>query len=143
VTDINVVVDAGGRVEVRLGPESRLLRERLGTTAWVALEALVLAATPDGSGGVTVAGSARDLASKLGIGKDRAAAALAVLRDAGLLVRVTSSAGRSGQFVAHRYEIRLPVSCQTDTVRSAGRGDRAGVARRVAQDGARLFEVDS
>ena len=92
---------------------------------------------------MAVATSARDLAGKLGIGKDRAAAALAVLRDAGLLVQVASSAGRSGRFVAHRYEIRLPVSRQTDAVRSSGRGDQAGDARRVARDRARLFEVES
>ena len=85
MTDVMVVIGTDGQVELRLGPESGLLRERLGMTAWVALEALV---RPDGRGGVAVATSARDLAGKLGIGKDRAAAALAVLRDAGMLVRV-------------------------------------------------------
>ena len=112
-------------------------------TAWVALEALAFAAVPDTRGGLAVATSARDLATKLGIGKDRAAAALAVLRDAGLLVPVASKAGRSGRFVEHRYEIRLPVSRHTDTVRSSGRGDQAGDVRRVAGDRARLFEVES
>lgn len=143
MTDVAVVVDPGGRVELRLGPESHLLRERIGMTAWVALEALVLAAEPESNGAVTVGASARALAGKLGIGKDRAAAALSVLRDAGLLIEVVPSAGRSGRFVAHRYEIRLPVSLQTDTVRSVGREDRAGDARRVTRDRARLFEVES
>jgi hypothetical protein len=138
-----VVVGAGGRVELRLAPESGLLRERLGMTAWVALEALVLAAEPDSRGGVTVAASARDLARRIGIGKDRAAAALAVLRGAGLLVPVASSAGRSGRFVAHRYEIRLPVSSMADEGRSVRRESRPSEVRRVARDGARLFEVES
>ena len=138
-----VVVAIDGQVELRVRPESRLLRERLGMTAWVALEALVLAAEPDGCGGVTVAASARDLARRLGVGKDRAAAALSVLRNAGLLVSIPSSAGRSGRFVAHRYEIRLPVSVTTDAVRSAGRGDRTGVVRRSALENTRLFEVES
>ena len=143
MTDVAVVVGAGGRFELRLGPESRLLRERLGMTAWVALEALVLAADPESSGAVTVAASARALAGELGIGKDRAAAALAVLRDAGLLVHVASNMARSGRFVAHRYEIRLPVSRAADAVQSVDRDSRTGDARRVARDRARLFEVES
>lgn len=137
------VVGARGRLELRLGPESGLTRERLGLTAWVALEALALAAAPDSRGGIVVATSARDLATKLGIGKDRAAAALAVLRDAGLLVPIASSTGRSGRFVANRYEIRLPVSRETDAVPSAGRAEGAGDVRRGARDRARLFEVES
>ena len=143
MTDVMVVVAIDGQVELRVRPESRLLRERLGMTAWVALEALVLAAEPDGCGGVTVAASARDLARRLGVGKDRAAAALSVLRNAGLLVSIPSSAGRSGRFVAHRYEIRLPLSCQTDAVRPSGRGAQASEATRVTRDRARLFEVES
>lgn len=138
-----VVVAADGHVELRLAPESRLLRERLGMTAWVALEALVLAAAPDGRGGVTVGASARDLAARLGIGKDRAAAALAVLRDADLLVLIPSSAGQSGRFVAHRYEIRLSVSRAADPARSVGRDSRPSEMRRVERDDARLFETDS
>jgi hypothetical protein len=134
-----VVVGAGGHLELRLGPESGLMRERLGMSAWVALETLVLAAVPDGRGGIVAATSARDLAGKLGIGKDRAAAALAVLRDAGLLVQVAPSAGRSGRFVAHRYEIRLPVSRAADTAPAS----RPSEVRRVAPDSARLFEIDS
>jgi hypothetical protein len=143
VTDVVIVITPERRVELRLGPESGLTRERLGMTAWVALEALVLAATPDSRGAVVVATSARDLGGRLGIGKDRAAAALAVLRDAGLLVPAAPNAGRSGRFVAHRYEIRLPVSRPTDAVRSVGRGDRAGDVRRAVRERARLFEVGS
>jgi hypothetical protein len=143
VTDLVVVIAAQGHMELHLGSESGLLRERLGMTAWVALEALVLAAAPDGRGGVTVAASARDLAARLGIGKDRAAAALAVLRDAGLLVPVASSVGRSGRFVAHRYEIHVPVSVTADAERSVARESRPSGVRRVVHDGARLFEVES
>ena len=133
MTGLIIVIDAGGQIELRLGPESRLLRERLGMTAWVALEALVLAAARDGRGRLAAATSARDLATKLGVGKDRAAAALAVLRESGLLVPIASSTGRSGRFVAHRYEIRLPVSRETDAVRSAGRAEGVGDARRGAR----------
>jgi hypothetical protein len=143
MTDLIVMIGTDGQVELRLGPESRLLRERLGMTAWVALEALVLAAEPESSGGVTVAASARDLAGKLGIGKDRAAAALTVLRDAGLLVPVASIACGSGRFAAHRYVIRLPVSREADAVRAADRGYQADDVRRIVPDRARLFEVES
>jgi len=138
-----VQVGSDGRVELRLGPESGLMRERLGTTAWVALEALVFAAAPDRRGGIVVATSARDLAGKLGIGKDRAAAALAVLRDAGLLVAVESSAGRSGRFVAHRYEITLPVSRPADTARQSDREGQVRPVRPAVRDGAQLFETES
>lgn len=143
MTGVTIVIGVGGHPELRLRSESRVLRERLGMTAWVALETLVLASDRDGPGRVTVAASARDLASKLGIGKDRAAVALAVLRDAGLLVRVETHAGRSARFVVHRYEIRLPVSRTADAVRRAGREGRTGEVRRIARDGARLFEIES
>jgi hypothetical protein len=143
VTDVIVVIAPDGHIELLLGRDSRLLRERLGMTAWVALEALVFTAEPDGRGGVTVAASSRDLAVRLGVGKDRAAAALAVLRDAGLLGRIERRAGRSARFVAHRYEIRLPVSRSADTARLIGHDRRRGEDRHGTHDGARLFEIES
>ena len=103
----------------------------------------VFASEIDGGGGVTVAASARDLAVRLGVGKDRAAAALAVLRDEGLLVRIEARASRSARFVAHRYDIRLPVSRPADTSRLAGHDGRRSDDRHGTRDGARLFEVES
>jgi hypothetical protein len=143
VTGLKIQIAIDGLVELRLGPECCSLRERLGMTAWVALEVLVLAGEVDGAGRLTVGASARGLAGRLGIGKDRAAGALAVLRDAGLLVRVESRAGRSARFVAHRYQVRLPVSRAADAVRLSGRAGRTGEVQRIARDAARLFEVES
>lgn len=143
MTGIAIAFGVDGHAELRLTPECLALREQLGLTGWVALEALVLAATLDATGAVTVAASARDLAGRLGIGKDRAAASLGMLRDAGLLVRTAPSAGRPSRFVAHRYEIRLPVSRAGDTARPTSRDGWARDARGVARDGTRLFDVES
>ena len=94
-------VGRSGHLELRLGPECRTLRKQLGMAAWIALEELALQARVERDGAATVAASARDLASRLDIGKDRAAAALATLRTAGVIVAVNGERDRSSRFVAH------------------------------------------
>lgn len=84
-------------------------RVAVGTTAWSVFEVLALAA--DEVDGVWVARSSiRDVASRLRIGKDRAAAAFAVLRHAGWIElrreRVAASARfASAMYVVHAVEV--------------------------------------
>jgi hypothetical protein len=59
--------------------------------------------------------NARDLARSLGIGKDRAAAALADLRRVGLIVAHVARDQRSARFARSRYQVRVLVSHDTDT----------------------------
>jgi hypothetical protein len=87
--------------------------------AWSVLE--VLALTGEDVGGRWVARTnARDLGSRLGIGKDRVAAALHTLRSAGLVVAHTNRDARSARFAASCYDVRLPVS-RVDDARESTR----------------------
>jgi hypothetical protein len=103
-----------GVVALELSAESESARRELGPVAWSVLETLALAGHEvDGQWMATT--NARDLARRLGIGKDRAAAALRTLRDAGLVVTTTSRDAKSARFAASSYEIHLPVSADADT----------------------------
>jgi hypothetical protein len=98
--------------------------------AWLALESLVLDATlVDGQ--LVVATSARHLARRLDIGKDRAAAALARLRDAALLCRLSAREDGSARFVAARYSLEVAVSSLEDTASTTLPTSRAGTTRRA------------
>ena len=112
---IVVAVNGNGTVELRVDPGSGEVRRELGVAAWSVLELLALGGASDGSGRWMVYSNARDLARSLGIGKDRAAAALAVLRGAGLIAAHVERDQRSARFARSRYEIRLPVSVSRDT----------------------------
>jgi len=84
-------------------------RLEVGTTAWSVFEVLALA-TETVDGALVVRSSIREVAARLGIGKDRAAAAFAVLRDAGWIElrreRVAASARfASAVYVVHAVEI--------------------------------------
>ncbi len=96
-----LLVGRSGHLELRLGQACRDLRKQLGLAAWIALEELVLEAVVERDGTLTVAASARDLAERLGIGKDRAAAALATLRTVRVIVAVNAERDRSSRFVSH------------------------------------------
>jgi hypothetical protein len=110
-----VVVDADGRVELRVDAGSAGVRRELGVAGWSVLELLALGGAVDDSGRWMTYGNARDLAGSLGIGKDRAAAALADLRRAGLVAAHVERDRRSARFARSRYEVRIPVSHDTDT----------------------------
>ena len=92
--------------------EAGELRRRLGPTAWVVFEELLLAST-----GPTIACcasvSVRSLASSSGLAKDTVARALVRLRAAGL-VAVTQSRSTGGVFAASNYELRIPLGIVLD-----------------------------
>ena len=110
-----VAVDGNGTVELRVDAGSVEVRRELGVAAWSVLELLALGGTVDDAGRWMTYSNARDLARSLGIGKDRAAAALADLRRAGLIAADVERDQRSARFARSRYEVRVPVSHDTDT----------------------------
>ena len=112
---IVVAVDGNGTVELRVDAGSAEARRELGVAAWSVLELLALGGAVDDAGRWMTYSNARDLAHSLGIGKDRAAAALADLRRAGLIAAHVERDQRSARFARSRYEVRIPVSHDTDT----------------------------
>ena len=114
-----VVVHGSGTVELRVDAGSIEVRRELGVVAWSVLEVLALGGAVNDAGRWMVYSNARDLAGSLGIGKDRAAAALADLRRVGLIVAHVERDQRSARFARSRYEVRIPVSHDTDTALSA------------------------
>jgi hypothetical protein len=143
MTAVRTIFAADGRVELLLGSESEQHRRRLGMTAWLTLQSLVFDATLLDDR-LVVATSARHVAARLGIGKDRGAAALTVLRDAGLLTRLATRDAPSARFVAARYTINLPVSSRADVASRAPASTTVASARR-SERGAldRLFEFET
>ena len=95
--------------ELTLDSASVEARRNLGVVAWSVLEVVALAGS-DEDGAWVATTNARDLAARLGVGKDRVAAALGVLRAAGLVVIHTSRDTSTSRFAASRYEVRIPVS---------------------------------
>ena len=110
-----VVGDGDGMVVLRVDGGSAEVRRELGVAAWSVLEVLALGGAADDAGRWMIYSNARDLAHSLGIGKDRAAAALADLRRAGLIAAHVERDQRSARFARSRYEVRVPVSHDTDT----------------------------
>ena len=110
-----VAVDCDGTVELRVDTRSAEVRRELGVAAWSVLEVLALGGAVDDAGRWMTFSNARDLARSLGIGKDRAAAALADLRRAALIAAHVERDQRSARFARSRYEVRIPVSHNTDT----------------------------
>jgi hypothetical protein len=103
------IVGHGDGVRLEIGSDSNAARRELGLVAWSVLELLALAGE-DVDGRWIAMSNAREIASRLGIGKDRAASALGTLREAGLVVAQTSRDASSSRFAAGCYEVRLPVS---------------------------------
>jgi hypothetical protein len=103
------------------------------------LETLALAGTFDDDGRWITLTNARDLGHRLGVGKDRAAAALVTLREAGLVVAHVGRAAGSARFAPSRYEVRVPVSCTADTAPHAVRTDTRSRRSRSTNDTATLF----
>ena len=107
-TGIRILVH-DDRVTLEIGPESTGARREVAAVAWSVLELLAL--TSDDVDGRRVATTnARDLATRLGIGKDRAAAALRALRAAGLVVPHSGRDATTSRFAASCYEVRLSVA---------------------------------
>ena len=95
-TEARAIVVAGTATE---------LRRRLGATAWVVLEELLVHSTGAGSREATA--SVRALAAALGVSKDTIARALARLRDAGIVTALQARSS-TGTFRAGRYRIAVP-----------------------------------
>ncbi len=110
-----VVINADGTVELRVDAGSAEVRREVGVAPWSVLEVLALGGAVDDSGRWMTYGNARDLAASLGIGKDRAAAALSKLRRAGLIAAHVERDDRSARFARSRYEVRVAVLHGTDT----------------------------
>jgi len=92
---------------VVIGPAAADVRRAVGPVAWCALEYLA-ASPPFGYGDQdTVAASVRSLAVGLGVSKNTAHRALAVLRAAGLVQPVQSRCG-TGRFDAGCYRLAVP-----------------------------------
>jgi hypothetical protein len=99
------IIVPGDTVSLEICGASVAARRELGPVAWSVLEVLALAGC-DEDGTWVATTNARDLAGRLGIGKDRAAAALSVLRRAGLVAAHTSRDAATSRFAASRYEMR-------------------------------------
>ena len=133
---LSVEVDQG-HVSLRLSAECADARRELGAVAWAALETLALDGDLDGAGRWVATSNARDLGQRLGIGKDRAAAALAELRLAGLVVAHAGRDARSAWFAPSRYEVRVPVSGSDDKARPSSVAAAPPPTTRVPRTGAK------
>lgn len=108
-------------------PSSRTTRRTVGPLAWLALEELALSAGA-GPEGFVVETSVRDLATRLNVGKDAAAVALARLADLGLVE--CQSRRQAGRYAGSTYVVD-PAAChRAGLVLIAGRSD--GSLRSVA-----------
>ena len=105
---IRIVVD-GASTELTVDAASVAARRDLGVVAWSVLELVALAGTDEGGAWVATT-NARDLAGRLGVGKDRVAAALGVLRAARLVVAHRGRDASTLRFAASRYEVQVPIS---------------------------------
>ena len=108
---------------------AEVARRELGAVAWSVLE--VLALTSQAVDGRWVATTnARDIATRLGIGKNAAATALSSLRSAGLVVAHASRDATTARFAASSYEVRLPFARLEDTRDPAREPPRPPTPRR-------------
>ncbi len=105
---ITLVHDDHGLVEVRVDATSAETLQVMGPIAWVAFVTLALAGHDDGGVWVTRVAS-RDLAARLGIGRDRAATALIVLRRHGLIIEPRDPR-RGSRFTDAYCELRVTIA---------------------------------
>ncbi len=94
-----------------LDAASSEIRRRLGATAWVVLEELLLASNDD-AGWCEATTSVRALAARTGLAKDTVARALSRLRRAGLITARQSRT--AGVFAAGSYRLLLPCGISVD-----------------------------
>jgi hypothetical protein len=102
------VVVHGEHRELLVNTDAADLRRDLGPVPWCALEILALAARPDGEGRLIASVNARDLAGRLGVGRDAATSALSVLRRRGL-VTSDERRGAGGRFAGTELVVKLPM----------------------------------
>ncbi len=96
---------------VLLDADSSEMRRRLGATAWVVFEELLLVSTDDG-GCCEATTSVRALAARTGLAKDTVARALSRLRRAGLITAQQSRT--AGVFAAGSYLLVVPTGITLD-----------------------------
>lgn len=87
---------------MHLGPECRVLRQRLRALEWVVLEDVALDAVLDPAGRALAATSARRIAANLGVDPGTVARALTHLRAEGLIEH-SRSQGADGRFGLSAY----------------------------------------
>lgn len=87
---------------MHLGPECRVLRQRLRALEWVVLEDVALDAVLDPAGRAVAATSARRIAANLGVDPGTVARALTHLRAEGLIEH-SRSQGADGRFGLSAY----------------------------------------
>jgi DNA-binding transcriptional ArsR family regulator len=132
-----------------IGPSARGLRRSLGSTAWAALEELLLDAESQAPGRLSAQVSARELAGRLGVSKDTAARALRRLASVGLVRREDRRDPTRGVFARSDYVIdtaRLAERGITRQPAGPARSGRRGATAGVAADGAAqgsLFDLAS
>jgi len=88
-----------------LGVDSRTARRAFGPLAWAVFEDIALGCTP---GADTSVSSIRAVADHLGISKDTALRAFAVLRRLGAIEATPPSRLSSGRFGSTAYRVHLP-----------------------------------
>ena len=122
--------DTGG-VELRLGASCGELQRSLGTVAFNALITIAVNASQDNGGHWVVHASSRAIAEDLDIGKERAAAALRILRTRGILVPRGSRTPNNARFAPSVYELRV------DTPEPARVAKPEGETKRVTANDVR------
>jgi hypothetical protein len=124
-------VTPSGEVELVVTAASIDTRSQIGATAWSVLETLALHARP--SDGVLVAESSiRAVATQLCIGKDRAAAAFAVLRAAGWIELRRQRVAGNARFASASYVVHGVADTEVqERGEEGGEGDAVDVRSRV------------
>jgi DNA-binding transcriptional ArsR family regulator len=102
------VVVRGEHRELLVNADAAALRRDLGPVPWCALEILALAARPDHEGRLVASVNARDLARRLGVGRDAATSALSALRRHGLVIS-DERRGARGRFAGTELVVELPM----------------------------------
>ena len=122
------IVVRGDAAHLEVHASAEVARRELGAVTWSVLEVLALAGqVVDGRWVATT--NARDIATRLGIGKNAAAAALSSLRSAGLVVAHASRDATTARFAAGSYEVRVPVSRLENTREPVGETPRSPAPR--------------
>jgi hypothetical protein len=104
MTGLELRMRANGDLELVVTAATADARSQVGATAWSVFEVLALDARP--IDGVLVAESSiRETATRLRIGKDRAAAAFAVLRDVGWIELRQQRVAMNARFASASYVV--------------------------------------
>jgi hypothetical protein len=118
------VTAAATAPSLRFGTRAAAVRRKVGPTAWVVLEELVVGADRH----LRVVTNVRCLATELGLAKDTVAAALRRLKAVGILRRDRQQHAASGTFVAGSYV--LTAAALSDVLSAADEPRRRTASRR-------------